>query len=202
MKNALYVISLIVCSFYASAQSVDAAIEKAIKKLQTQGIDTIVRHHIYFGGSWLPPLAKGDTTCQAPFKDYLLWLHQNKAYIQRFDDCRTYKPIRINSYFIKVFARNAKTIKSEKIRGLQYDTSWLWFFKQTTTIAMAHCGYVTFISYIPGNTFNNTFMDFGLEDKIVEGKYLNKNYRHNHNTLIYKLNILIEKQTAALLWLK
>jgi hypothetical protein len=200
MKSALLTLILIICFFYTSAQSADAVIQKAVKNLQVRGIDTIVRHYTYYGGGIMLPLTKGDTTCQTPFKDYLIWLQQGKAYIQRFDNCRNYKPIRINPYFIKVFADYAKTIKAEKILGLQYDSPWLCFFKQTTTIAMAHCGYVTFISYIPGNAFNNTFMDYGLEDKLVEGKYVNKNYRHNHNTVIYKLKILIEKQIPALPW--
>lgn len=202
MKSALLTHLIIICFFYASAQSADAVIQKAVRILQARGIDTIVRHHTYYGGAIILPHSKGPTTCQAPFKDYLLWLQQGKAYIQCFDDCRNYKPIRINSYFIRVFADHAKTIKAEKILDLEYDSPWLYFFKQTTTVAMAHCGYVTFISYMPGNAFDNTFKDYGLENKLVEGKYVNKNYRHNHNTIIYKLNVLIENQIAALPWPK
>jgi len=199
MKLFVIMIALVVCNCYSWAQG-NAAIEKAVKNLQTQGVDTIVRYHTFYGGSMIVPAEKGATTCHAAYKDYLLWVSKYKAYIQRFDDCRAYKPIRINPYFIKVFARHVNTIKAEKILGLQYDTPWLYFFKQTTTIAMAHCGYVTFISYLPSNTFDNTFMDFGLEDKMVGNKYRNKNYEQNHQTIIYKLKILIEKQIAALPW--
>ena len=198
MKLFFIMIALVVCYCYSWAQG-NAAIEKAVKNLQTQSIDTIVRYHTFYAGFMLAA-EKGDTTCHAAYKDYLLWVSKYKAYIQRFDDCRAYKPIRINPYFIKVFARHVNTIKAEKILGLQYDTPWLYFFKQTTTIAMAHCGYVTFISYLPSNTFDNTFMDFGLEDKMVGNKYRNKNYEQNHQTIIYKLKILIEKQIAALPW--
>lgn len=87
-------------------------LEEKISFLKELGVKDLI---VYYprGGNMSVYVVKG---CTSNITKYLIWINGSKTYIQRFEECKSYKPVAItNSSIAKFFPENKQMIATEKL---------------------------------------------------------------------------------------
>jgi len=164
-----------------------------IHQLQAKKIDTIVCY--YVTTTWM--ISVKDDSCTAYETKYLLWTENNKNFIQKFTNCKSFQPITIDSRFFNLIRNNYLRIKKEEIKNPEY-TYILKGKPQTIIQDASDIGYNVFEIYTAKEILRKSFADYYLNEKYLSGKHLNKNYDYNQKTTLNKLSKIIERQIKSI----
>lgn len=197
MKRYYILLWSLLCCCYCKAQShVDEQISQKINELKKDGVDTIVSYHRYCVG-YQRLISASDTSCRGFDVHYLLWTKSNLHYLKKFDECRQYSTEEIAKDFLITFSSNFKIIGQEYVKPPTFDKI-IKGKKQELVTYIDHSCHSAFKFFMLNTSFEKTIDDFDLETQYVDGKYLNKYYKHNHQTKLYKLKTLIEAELKRL----
>ena len=196
MKTFCLLLFGLIYNFTVLAQTeVDSAINKKIKALRKEGIKTIITYYSYCNGA-IKFVDSKDTSCQADDIKYLIWSKNHISYLQRFDDCKQYAAIIIDSSFVKIVEHDFIKLKNEKI----YQPSYTYLKngkRVNATISIDHSCHTVFDFNIDRLNFTKNIDHYDLGGKYIDGKYRNVSYWHNEhsiqNNLKHKMELLIKK---------
>ena len=126
--------------------------------------------------------------CTSNITKYLIWINGSKTYIQRFEECQSYKPVAItNSPLVEYFPKNKQKIATEKLTRIE----------RTNHMAIYD---LTFIDDT-GVYYQTTYYEFDLlnpdtDKNRFQNKRFNKdvdNYKMNLQTKLSKLIPMLEE---------
>ncbi|MES2456996.1 MAG: hypothetical protein V4594_15690 [Bacteroidota bacterium] len=93
--------------------------EEKVSLLIGLGVKDLIVYYPH-GGHTSVYVVKG---CTSNITKYLIWINGLKTYVQRFEECNSYKPVAIpNSSIAEFFPANKRTIATEKLTRIQRTT--------------------------------------------------------------------------------
>jgi len=164
-----------------------------IHQLQEKKVDTIVCY--YVTSTWMIPVK--DDSCTAYETKYLIWVEDNKNFIQKFTNCKSFQPITMNSQFLNLIRNNYSKIKKEKIKNPEY----IYISKgkpQAIQQITTDISYNVFEIYTAKGILTKKFADYYLNEKYVSGKHLNKSYYHNQKSSLNQLRKIIGRKIRSI----
>jgi len=177
------------------AQVVDEKVQDEVNKLRHAHVDTFLIYSLSCNGGLIPL-----DTCAYEQTQYLFWTKNLKTYLKRFDYCKEYKPIQLDTLNpLNFYLTNKLTIAKEIIKKPTY-----YEVKKTkkgvdtilNTITVDHSCYHRFDFMIKKNTTTKVVDNFDLDFiKFDNGKkniYYNYNQRTKQKKLINCLFNLID----------
>ncbi|HWZ02754.1 MAG TPA: hypothetical protein VNX40_04030 [Mucilaginibacter sp.] len=170
----------------------DKEIIDKIQVLHDKKIDTLVYYHVECTGYMTGPVSPD--SCFAYDVKYLLWIDNQKYFIQRFDECFKYEPSNITSSFFDVVRHNFFRIKNNEIRNPQF-TEVIKGKKVDLESFVDHSCINIFEIHIGSQSLTKKIDQYDLETKYVDG-HLNKNYYTNKKSILIKLKMIAEKEVA------
>lgn len=190
------VIQLILFLFLCScATKKSAEIDNAVKyKLKNIAKIYDARKLIYIGlqkycvGGFRieKPNEKGCENCNSKNEFYIFWSENNKAFVQKFDNCSEFYMVEIYDFKpIEFLKSNANEIKSESIKRYQID-------EETYSTVSHSC----FRNYAFNDGQNKYEKKFDIYDLTGENK--NLNFKYNNGTHLIKLDTQLNGIIAEL----
>jgi hypothetical protein len=168
----------------------DKQVLNKIKDLHQNKIDTIICYYVNCIGSihFHTP-----NNCKPYDVKYLIWRDKGLSFMQRFDECNNHEPIEINNQFLNVIQHNYFIIQKEQIKYPEY------IFiangkREINTTLIGHSCHTIFEIYTGNKTLRKDIDAFVLDTKLVDDKYLNRNYTYNQKTILNKLKTTIEAE--------
>jgi hypothetical protein len=126
--------------------------------------------------------------CDYNYSTYVFWKKNDINYLQRFDNCGKYFPLKIDNENVLNFDNeNFEKIKSEKIKPFQN--------KNKNIVMIDHSTFKEFLISKNGKETYNYFDMYNLE---TDSKNPNINYIFNRNLKLVKLNYMIENEIKNL----
>ncbi|MBD1363387.1 hypothetical protein IDJ77_06155 [Mucilaginibacter sp. ZT4R22] len=167
----------------------ETQVKRAIIELKQQTVDTIVFYYLNcLGGVQAIKL----DSCNSSQTKYIIWKHDNKSYIRQFDGCNISEARVIPPAFLNTVLNNLKRIKNEKILYPQYTR--IYNGKKTElTVYIDHSCHTIFEIQVPSAQFEVSIDDFATDTKLIDGKFFNKNHYKNRQTVLFRLQGIIEK---------
>jgi hypothetical protein len=185
MKILLSLVTLFM-TVSIKAQVVDEKVQNEMNRLRQSHVDTFLIYSLSCNGGLIPL-----DTCAYEQTQYLFWTKHLKTYLKRFDYCKGYKPIQLDTLNpLNFYFTNQSTIAKEIIKKPTY-----YEFKKTikgvdtilNTITVDHSCYHRFDFVINKDTTTKVVDNFDLDYiKFDDGKK-NIYYRYNQRTKQKKL---------------
>ena len=176
-------------------KNIDSLINKAVRKLKHEGIDTIGYSSEYCVGDYY----SSEQTLDCEYKTiyyrvYMFWQFKGHKFIQLIDNCGNYVPLEIsNNIFFDYFYKNEDTIIKEESPPIQYyekNRQILSLYAKegkTPDSTLVTLG-------VPSHDCINKFVIFSDQDtmqKFLNASDLEKSY-HNRINLNYEKNLLLK----------
>jgi len=178
----------------AQLDSTSATFEKLNKKiheLQNRKASLILSYYRSCIGDMVHVQPRD--SCIAYDTKYLFWMIDDKCYIQRFDECKTYDSVGMVNSFVDFVSGNLERLKHANIKQPLFRTGK--GKNSLTTVFIDHTCFSIFYIFSRNNIFIKKLSDFDLETKKFDGR-LNTNYLSNQKSILNKLKVRIEKETA------
>lgn len=159
-------------------------IGEKISFLKELGVKDLIVYHPH-GGHVSVYVSRG---CTSNITKYLIWINGSKTYVQRFEECQSYKPLLItNSLIAEYFPKNKQIIATENLNRI----------KRTNHMGIYD---LTFIDD-RGAYYQTTYYEFDLLNpdtykNRIQNKRLDKdvhNYKRNLETKLSKLIPMLEE---------
>lgn len=176
------------------AQTTTQIVDNKIDTLKNKGIDSILCYYVDCVGSIYS--FNDQVKCHTETK-YLFWIYKNQSFVQRFDNCNQHKEISINSSVFNLISHNLTKIKSSKLKYPEYDTI-IKGKKTTVGEGLDHSCHSIFEIHIKKKLIQKDLDEYALSTKYIDEKHINKNYSYNQNSILKKLNDLIELEIKLL----
>jgi len=190
----LFSVSICRAQLDSSLYKTDKEVINKIQELRDKKTDTIVCYYIDCVGA-MPRLEIPDS-CTSSKTKYLLWRSNSKSFIQKFDECNTYKANPMSSTFFNLIKLNFNGIKKEKIKYPAYDEIIKGKKLELSTLIDHSCHNIFEIN-IKGKITSKDIDDFALETKLVDDKYINKYYNRNQKSILNKLKKIVEAEVST-----
>jgi hypothetical protein len=110
-------ISSLTCSAQDEYSAIDHKVNNKIAELEQRKADMIVCYYEPCYGSFM---RTSPDSCTAYSVKYVLWQIKKKSFIQRFDNCRVYKPVQMNPVLLSFIQNNYAKLTTEKLKPLAY----------------------------------------------------------------------------------
>lgn len=168
------------------AQVVDEKIENELSILRQNHVDTFLIYALSCNGGLIPL-----DTCAFEQTQYLFWTKNSMTYLKRFDYCKEFKPVQLDTlnplYF---YISNQVLIANEVIKQPTY-----YEIKKTkkgidtvlNTITVNHSCYHRFIFVLNGDTTTKVIDNFDLDYVKFDNGKKNIYYSYNQRTKQKKL---------------
>lgn len=179
------------------AQVVDEKVQDEVNSLRQAHVDTFLIYSLSCNGGLIPL-----DTCAYEQTQYLFWTKTLKTYLKRFDYCKEYKPIQLDTLNpLNFYFTNQSTIAKEIIKKPTY-----YKVKKTkkgvdtilNTITVDHSCYHKFDFVLNQDTTSKVIDNFDLDYvKFANGKK-NINYSYNQKTKQKKLIDIVSKLLDSL----
>lgn len=201
MKTFIAIIFFLTLHYLSNAQvdtllAADKKIYAKIKELKAKNVDTIISYYNGCGDCDVIPRVPTDTSCHTYEQKYLIWHQNHQYYLERFDDCKEYNAVIINSGPYDLFINNYAKILKERIRPPE---SIKVVNGKKISIESSGSDYPIYIIkiYLSGKIIEKDIDWYDLNTKYIFGKDLNRNYLSNQRSALNTLKILIEKEVQA-----
>ena len=126
--------------------------------------------------------------CDYNYSIYVFWKENDADYLQRFDNCGIYFPLKIDNENVLNFENeNFEKIKFEKIKPFQN--------KNKNIVTIDHS---TFKEFLISKNGKETYNYFDMYDLETNPENPNINYTFNRNLKLVKVNNLIEDEIKKL----
>lgn len=157
-----------------------------IKELRKKNIDFVVYKDYSTGTTILSSVNDPNRClqCEVYNSVYLIWKDNGIDYIQLFDNCGSFYPVKMSNNDILNFAKDHTDIlKNERVKYYQID--------KNSVMGVSHSSYKEFLISVGQHEFYNYFDTFNLTSKAEEP---NLNYLYNQNLQLIKMNNMIEAE--------
>lgn len=163
------------------AQVVDEKIENELSILRKNHVDTFLVYSLSCNGGLIPL-----DTCAYEPTQYLFWTKNSMTYLKRFDYCKEFKPVQLDTLNpLNFYISNQVLIANEVIKQPTY-----YEIKKTkkgidtvlNTITVNHSCYHRFDFVLNGNTTTKVIDNFDLEYVKFDNGKKNIYYRYNQRT--------------------
>jgi hypothetical protein len=168
------------------AQAVDEKIENEVSILRRNHVDTFLIYSLSCNGGLIPL-----DTCAYEQTQYLFWTKNLKTYLKRFDYCKDYKPIQLDTLNpLNFYFANKLLIAKEVIKQPTY-----YEVKKTkkgvdtilNTITVDHSCYHKFDFVLNKDTTSKVIDNFDLDYVKFDNGKKNIYYSYNQRTKQKKL---------------
>jgi hypothetical protein len=195
MKPIFFLTFLIGLATLVTGQTTDKKLQKQIDSLRKSGIDTF----LIYSFTCNEGVSRLDT-CAFDEPEYLFWMQEKNYFIMKFDDCKNYKSIILDtinplSFFIKF----KNIITKEQIRRPSYIQSKNSNIEMTSMID--HDCFYKMTYQLRRKSVIKKISDYNLTFKNFDNGKMNRFYTYNQSTklkvLISQLTQLIEQLTTG-----
>jgi hypothetical protein len=175
----------------SKGQVIENRIQKQIDNLKLSNVDTFL---IYSFACYHGESADPFDTCTYPETQYLFWIQNTKTFLKRFDYCKTYKAIQLDTTNpIRFYLLNKRTVDKEEIKKptcYEIRKTKKGVDTLINTSFIDHSCYHQFNFWVKNKSVKKVTDIYDLEfEKFDDGKK-NIYYSYNQNT---KLKALIDK---------
>ncbi len=180
MKILLSLVALFLTDFI-NAQVVDEKVQNQINSLRQAHVDTFLIYSLSCNGGLIPL-----DTCAYEQTQYLFWTKNLKTYLKRFDYCKDYKPIHLDTLNpLNFYFANQLLIAKEVIKQPTY-----YEVKKTkkgvdtilNTITVDHSCYHKFDFVLDKDTIFKVIDNFDLDYVKFDNGRKNIYYSYNQRT--------------------
>ena len=190
-------IRLVFLTFFASltisgnGQVIDNRIEKQIDSLKISSVDTFFIYSLHCNGCLISL-----DTCAYEETQYLLWAHNKNYFIKKFDYCRDYKTVLLDTINpLSFYLRNKTQIDKEKIKSPTYVESRNGNVETTITSTVDHTWFYKMAFQLKNSNIVKSVSDYDLTFETFDNGRKNMYYNYNQKT---KLKVLIEQITKLI----
>lgn len=185
MKILLSLFSLLL-TVSVNAQVIDEKVQKEVNSLRQAHVDTFLIYSLSCNGGLIPL-----DTCAYEQTQYLLWTKDLKTYVKRFEYCKEYKRIQLDTLNpMNFYFTNQLLIAKEKIKQPTY-----YEVKKTkkgvdtilNTITVDHSCYHKFDFVLNKDTTTKVINNFDLDYIKFDNGKKNIYYSYNQRTKQKKL---------------
>jgi hypothetical protein len=183
MTRFILLVLFVGLTIFGKTQVIADKIQKQIDSSKILGVDTFLVYNLYCNGVMMSV-----DTCTYEESQYLLWTHQNKYYIKKFDYCRTYKPILLDTINPLLFYISNKTrINKEKIKMPTYVQSRKGNAETIITSTMNHTCFYKMAFQIGSSNMIKSVSDYDLTFATFDNGKKNMYYTYNQKTKLKEL---------------
>ena len=193
-------ISTVVIS--SNGQVIEHRIQKQIDSLQVSNVDTFLIYSYTCNGCGLP--ADPFDTCSYEETQYLFWMQNTKTFLKRFDYCKNYKTVELDTINPMTFyLKHKQIVDKEEIKEPTY-----YEIRKTkkgidtliNTLVVDHSYYHQFNFYTKNKSVKKSvdvyYLEFTKFDNGRKNIYYNYNQRTKLKTLIDKTSDLLKQLDA------
>ena len=189
MPSPFFLILVIGLTFQSKGQVIESRIQEETEILRKKGVDTFFTYSYQCSGR-MPQF----DTCAFEEPEYLLWVQNKKYYIRKFDYCRSYSAILLDSINpFSYFLAFKSQIGNEEIKAPSYVSSKNRKTKTIVTSAISQDCFFEMSFQIRKNNMIKKVSDYSLTFKYFDDGKKNMYYNYNQST---KLKILISQITS------
>lgn len=124
------------------------------------------------------------TNCLDKFSIFLLWEENEIEYLQIFDNCGNFYPVKlINRDILKFTKQNLETLNAERVKFYQEN--------KNTVVLTYHSRFKKFLISVKDREIYNYFDTYNLKSNSEKP---NLNYLFNQNLKLIRLNSMIEDE--------
>ena len=179
-------------SFGQSLNDIDIEVKKFQDSLKQKGIDTLFKYSLACSGLILYPT----DTCNFYESSYLLWKQNGNTFLQKFDGCKLYKPLLLDTINpLTFYILNRKKIDGEIIYHPAYIESKHGDTVITIEQTIDHTCFYEMTFLINKRKVFKYVSEYDLTFKNFENGRKNMYYNYNQQT---QLKRLIEQITQLL----
>jgi hypothetical protein len=177
----------------AIGQVVEQKIQEQIASLKSLKIDTFIIYSFTCNGGLIPL-----DTCAYEDDQYLVWQQNTKTFLRRFNYCKDFKTIQIDTTNpLTFYFKNKRVIDKEKIKPPTYievrkTTKGLDTIANSVTVS--HSCFHQFDFITNGRTIHKSISTFDLDYKKFDNGKRNVYYNYNRQTYTKRLIDLMTKQ--------
>ena len=191
MKILLSLVALFL-TVSIKAQVVDEKVQNEVTSLRQAHVDTFLIYSLSCNGGLIPL-----DTCANEQTQYLFWTKNLKTYLKRFDYCKDYKPIQLDTLNpLNFYFTNQLLIEKEVIKQPTY-----YEVKKTkkgvdtilNTITVDHSCYHKFDFVLNKDTTSKVIDNFDLDYVKFDNGKKNIYYSYNQRTKQKKLIDIVSK---------
>jgi len=198
MKTFITIIFFLSLHYLSNAQvdmllTTDKKIYAKIKELKAKNVDTIISYYIGCSNCDFILRVPNDTSCHTYEQKYLIWHQDHQYYLERFDDCKEYNPLVINSAPYELLIRNYSKILKERIRTPEF-IKIVNGKRELLHSSDNDYPYYIIKIYVGNKIIKKDIDEYDLNTKYLDGKHPNRNYLPNQRSALNKLKTLIEKE--------
>ncbi len=188
MTRLLLLTLLIVLTISANGQVIDNKIRKQVKSLKNQGVDSFLIYTLTCNGGIIAL-----DTCAYEQTQYLCWAKDKSYFIQRFDYCKSYKAISLDTTNpLSFYLVYKNQIDKEQIRMPTYVQSKKGNIITTITTTVDHTCFYEMTFQIKSSKLIKRVSDYNLTFKTFDNGKKNIYYNYNQHT---KLKALTDQIT-------
>ncbi len=181
---------------FVFSQDVDNKIERRIRELRKNKVDTFVIYSVNCINGWRPLKTKKDS-CYLLVTKRLFWVKNGLFFIQKFTNCETYKEEKIEtSNFFEAVLSNIDSIKNAEILPVEhYERDSLGLVDRTklvTSSIIDHSCITKFVFTINKTTFSKQINQYDLDEKKINETTTNDNYELNQKSILKRIKDLVE----------
>jgi len=189
MRKLLFNTLLTCFVISANGQIINSKLQNQIDKLKQSNVDTFLIYSFYCDGESIRL-----DTCSYNEQEYLFWVKENSYFIKKFDDCKTYKSILLNSINpFSFYIKFKDSINKEEIKMPSLITSKN-SNKEITSILSHDCFYKMSFNLKKEN-ISKKVSQYNLTFKKFDDGNMNRYYHYNQNT---KLKALVNQLTQLI----
>jgi len=180
---------------FVFSQDVDSKIERRIKELRKNKVDTFVIYSVNCIGS--RPRKTNRDSCYLVQTKRLFWVKNGIFFIQKFTNCDTFKEEKLEtSNFLKAVLSNFDSIKNAEILPVEhYERDSLGLIDRTklvTSSIIDHSCITQFVFTINKTTFSKQINQYDLDEKMIDENRANDNYELNQKSILKRIKDLVE----------
>ena len=188
MTRFLLLILFVGLTIFGNTQAIADRIQKQMDSSKILNVDTFFIYTLYCNGAMMSL-----DTCTHEESQYLLWTHQKMYYIKKFDYCRTYKPILLDTINpLSFYLKNKNRIDKEKIKMPTYVQSRKGNVETIITSTIDHTCFYKMAFQLGSSSIIKSVSDFDLTFATFDNGRKNMYYSYNQKT---KLKVLIGQLT-------
>jgi hypothetical protein len=166
------------------------------------GVDTTVCYYRFLIGRDVVYVDEINAPCKPSDLRYLFWSKGKQSFVQQFDDCQTYLPVKTSSAFMNQLKTGFNRLSQEKVLNPQYIYSHKDTIYKFTSYPPSHGIAIIFKIFAGKAVIEKSIRESAFGGRYVYGddknKHKNINYQHNLNTIQYKLKLLAEAAVRKL----
>lgn len=178
------------------SQDVNSKIERRIKELRKNKVDTFVIYSVNCITGWRPHKIKKDS-CYLVETKRLFWVKNGLFFLQKFTNCETCKEEKLEtSNFLEAVLSNIDSIKNAEILPVEhYERDSLGVFDRSNSaggVITDHTCITKFVFTINKISFSKYIDQFELNEKMVDENRANDNYELNQKSILKRIKDLAE----------